>query len=345
MAYETMKNNVINFIDLFSGIGGFRKAFEDLGCKCIFSCEINKFCRKTYEANFSLNHPFAEDIQKVNTQNIPSHDILCAGFPCQPFSLAGVSKKKSLGKKHGLECEQQGNLFFDIVRIIKEKKPKVILLENVKNLVSHNKGTTFSIIQTELIKLGYHISYKIIDAKCFVPQHRERVFIVGFLDNHFFDWSNILYPKKFPKLEDILEEEVEEKYTLSNKLWTYLKNHAEKHKRKGNGFSFGLTSPKKISRTLSARYHKDGSEILIEQINKNPRRLTPRECARLMGFDEDFRIICSDTQAYKQFGNSVVVPVVKAIGKVIIRELNRLHANKLEYFMNEEKMINSYLLA
>lgn len=326
------------FIDLFAGIGGMRIGFECIGGECIFTSEWNPSSRKTYAANFSCNHQFEGDITQVPASGIPAHDVLLAGFPCQPFSIAGVSKKNALGRPHGFLCQTQGNLFFEIARIIEYHRPAAFLLENVRNLVSHDNGKTFKIICNVLEKeLGYQISWRVIDAKSFVPQHRERIFIAGFREKTDFSLKKLLLPdSNIPMLGSILHPEngaekpeppftigsqgrVNEKYTLSDHLWTYLKNYAEKHRAKGNGFGYGLFGPDDVARTLSARYYKDGSEILIRQEGKNPRRLTPRECARLMGFDRkgrpDFRIPVSDTQAYQQFGNAVVPLVVEAVAQ------------------------------
>lgn len=312
------------FIDLFAGIGGMRLAFERAGGKCLFSSEWNEYSKKTYLENFGdIPHG---DITKIDENSIPAHDVLIAGFPCQPFSIAGVSKKKSLGKEHGFLDETQGTLFFDIARILKAKRPRMFLLENVKNLARHDKGKTFQVILNTLKELEYNVSYEIVDACNYVPQHRERIYIVG-MDrsyygiNRYFEFPQHLESK--PCIKEILENKVELKYTLTDKLWSYLKKYAEKHKAKGNGFGFGLVDLNGIARTLSARYYKDGSEILIPQKNKNPRRLTPRECARLMGFPDDFKIPVSDTQAYKQFGNSVAVPVVETIAKAIAPQLTK----------------------
>lgn len=328
------------FIDLFAGIGGLRLGFESIGGQCVFTCEWDRYCQETYRANFPYDeHPIAGDIRKVNEKEIPPHDVLVAGFPCQPFSIAGVSKKNALNRPHGFACEAQGTLFFDVARIIRQHQPRAFLLENVKNLVNHDQGRTFRVMYDILTReLGYHVDTRVIDAKSWVPQHRERIFIAGFRDpNRFtFDTMEVPDPLKGPKLSSILHTEngtekpdppftsgrqasVSDKYTLSNHLWRYLRDYAEKHREKGNGFGFGLFGPDDVARTLSARYFKDGSEILIRQRGKAPRRLTPRECARLMGFDEDrkngFRIRVSDTQAYKQFGNAVVVPAVKAVAQ------------------------------
>lgn len=308
---------MIYFTDLFAGIGGMRLAFESTGAVCNFSSEWDKFCQQTYLANFG-EQP-AGDITQILSDQIPDHDILVGGFPCQPFSIAGVSKHNSLGNDHGFEHPTQGNLFFEVARIIENKRPKAFLLENVKNLVSHDRGKTFSIIKKTLEELGYYIYHQVFDASVILPQHRERIFIVGFREPIAFKFPTL--PNNHPKIKDILETDVDEKYTLTDHLWQYLQNYAEKHRAKGNGFGYGLVDPEGISRTLSARYYKDGSEILVPQKDKNPRRLTPRECARLMGFPDTFRIVVSDTRAYKQFGNSVVVPVVKAIADEIVSSL------------------------
>lgn len=310
------------FIDLFAGIGGIRLAFQNLGGKCVFSSEWNNFAKKTYEANFG-EVPFG-DITQIKEENIPDHDVLLAGFPCQPFSIAGVSKKNALGRSHGFLDETQGTLFFDIARILKHKQPKTFMLENVKNLVSHDKGNTFKVIKNTLTELGYSIHFKVLDGKHFVPQHRERIIIVGFRNDVFegkedFKFPNLPEPKA--KIKDILEEEVEHKYTLSDKLWNFLQEYAAKHKAKGNGFGFGMTDINGISRTISARYYKDGSEILIPQDGLNPRRLTPRECARLQGFPDNFIIPVSDNQGYRQFGNSVTVPLIQAVGKELVKSI------------------------
>lgn len=310
------------FIDLFAGIGGIRLAYQNLGGKCVFSSEWNNFAKKTYEANFG-EVPFG-DITQISEKSIPDHDILLGGFPCQPFSIAGVSKKNALGRKHGFLDETQGTLFFDIARIIEHKKPKAFMLENVKNLVSHDKGNTFKVIKNTLEELGYSIHYQVLNGKHFVPQNRERILIVGFRKDIFNEKENFKFPK-LPEenfaIREILEDEIDSKYTLSDKLWNYLQEYAKKHKAKGNGFGFGMTDLNGISRTLSARYYKDGSEILIPQDGINPRRLTPRECARLQGFPDSYIIPVSDNQAYKQFGNSVTVPLIQAVGKQLVKSL------------------------
>lgn len=333
-----------NFIDLFAGIGGLRKGFESIGGHCLFTSEWNKYAQQTYAANFPDNHPVNGDITKIAADDIPEHDVLVAGFPCQPFSIAGVSKKNALGRLHGFACEAQGTLFFDVARILLAKRPAAFLLENVKNLQSHDRGRTFDvIIRTLREELGYKVFYKVIDAKHFLPQHRERIVIVGFRDDVPFSWDDLILPEKGSSdLSTILHPEdgsqpaeppytesetakVNSKYTLTDKLWQYLQDYAAKHKAKGNGFGFGLVGPKDIARTLSARYFKDGSEILVSRGKKrNPRRLTPRECARLMGYPDDFKIPVSDTQAYKQFGNSVAVPVFCEVARIMLPHIRAL---------------------
>jgi DNA (cytosine-5)-methyltransferase 1 len=330
-----------DFIDLFAGIGGIRAPFEEIGGRCVFTSEWDSYAQRTYGANFPGGHEIQGDITKIRETEIPDHDVLLAGFPCQPFSIAGVSKKNALGRAHGFNDETQGTLFFDVKRILKKKRPKAFLLENVKNLQSHDGGRTFDVILRSLKDdLGYSVHWKVIDGAHFVPQHRERILIVGFQTSVAFDWNILnLAPKKAHTLREILhktdgseprieadsdrffdhnKQRVNRKYTLTDHLWAYLQAYAEKHRAKGNGFGFGLVRPDGISRTLSARYYKDGSEILIYQgSKKNPRRLTPRECARLMGFPDAFKIPVSDTRAYKQFGNAVVVPVIREVARVM----------------------------
>ena len=337
--YRSKPGGSFRFIDLFAGIGGMRKAFDAAGGQCVFTREWNKYARMTYHANYECDHEVAGDITQIEASKIPAHDVLVAGFPCQPFSIAGVSKKNSLGRAHGFEDKTQGTLFFDVARIIAYHRPAAFLLENVKNLKSHDKGRTFNtIMETLEDELGYHIHHKVIDARHWVPQHRERIFIVGFREDVPFDFGQLDLPVASHVLGDILHPEngdeeaeppftegylatVAEKYTLTEKLWAYLQAYAEKHRAAGNGFGFGINDRNSVTRTLSARYYKDGSEILVKQYNKRPRRLTPRECARLMGFDmpgqSQFEIPVSDTQAYKQFGNAVVVPKVKAIAQLM----------------------------
>lgn len=323
---EENKDAKFAFIDLFAGIGGMRIAFERQGGDCVYSNEWNKYCQQTYFANFG-EQPDG-DITKVDARIIPDHDILVAGFPCQPFSIAGVSKKQSMGRATGFEDKTQGTLFFDVCRIIKAKRPKAFMLENVKNLKSHDKGNTFKIIMESLDELDYQVFYSILDGQNYVPQHRERILIVGFDRRRYgndIDFKfNITPVEPKPTVKDILEEDPDSRYTLSDKLWAYLQNYAEKHRAAGNGFGYGMADPDGIARTLSARYYKDGSEILIAQGNGNPRRLTPRECARLQGFPDDFKIVVSDTQAYKQFGNSVVVPLMTDVAGLIVSKLEEL---------------------
>lgn len=322
-----------SFIDLFAGIGGMRLAYESAGGKCVYSSEWNKWSQKTYFANFG-EQPEG-DITKVDENTIPEHDILLAGFPCQPFSIAGVSKKNSMGKATGFEDKTQGTLFFDVCRILRAKRPKAFMLENVKNLKSHDHGNTFRVIMDFLNELDYQVFYQIIDGQSYVPQHRERIIIVGFDRRRYgplIDFEFNLTPRTpKPVLRDILDKEVDDKYTLSDKLWSYLRDYAAKHKAAGNGFGYGLADPDGITRTLSARYYKDGSEILIPQQGKNPRRLTPRECARLQGFPDSFIIPVSDTQAYRQFGNSVVVPLMRDVAGLVVskmKDLDEITANQ-----------------
>jgi len=312
---------LFKFIDLFAGIGGIRLAYQNLGGKSVFTSEIDNFAKKTYEANFG-EIPFG-DITKINENDIPDHDLLLAGFPCQPFSIAGVSKKVSLGREHGFKDKTQGTLFFDIARILDVKKPKAFMLENVKNLLSHDNKLTFKVI-SEILSIDYKLFFKVLDGRFYVPQHRERIIIVGFRKEIFGEDVVFSFPEpdlKERKFKTILDPKPDEKYTLSDKLWNYLQNYAIKHKAKGNGFGFGMTDLNGISRTLSARYYKDGSEILIPQNGINPRRLTPRECARLMGFPDTFVIPVSDNRAYKQFGNSVIVPMIQAVAGQVKKTL------------------------
>ena len=328
------------FIDIFAGIGGFRVGLSRSGGRCVWSCEYDKYSQKTYMRWFG-EKPFG-DINELKTdadieREIPDHDLLSAGFPCQPFSIAGVSKKKSLGHAHGFDDVKQGNLFFKLAKIIEVKRPPVVFLENVKNLKSHDGGRTWEVIRSTLTNdLNYKVFVNIIDAAAFVPQHRERVMIVCFDRNVFGDNPPFSFPETSssdrPQLKNILEQRVDSKYMLSSKLWNYLKEYAKRHKEKGNGFGYGLVGPEDIARTMSARYYKDGSEILIRQSGKRPRRLTPLEAARLMGFDEEraslfghangFPQVVSDTQAYRQFGNAVVPAVIEAVGKEIVAVMN-----------------------
>lgn len=319
------------FIDLFAGIGGLRVGFENIGGKCVFTSEWDKYAAETYRKNFpeDKEHMFAGDIREFTSDDealakIPEHDVLLAGFPCQPFSIAGVSKKNALGRPHGFLDVTQGTLFFDVARIIQHHQPEAFLLENVKNLKRHDKGRTFSTIMAVLEnQLGYKVETRVISAKPWVPQGRERVFIAGFRNREVdFSFDDIVIPEgPEPKLGSILLSEVDDKYTLTPRLWNYLQDYKKKHEAQGNGFGFGLFGPQDVARTLSARYYKDGSEILVDQgEGKRPRRLTPKECARLMGFERgnrNWEIPVSDTQAYKQFGNSVVVPVVEAVAEAM----------------------------
>ncbi len=318
------------FIDLFAGIGGFRLALQNLGGLCIYSSEYDKYAQQTYFANFGET-PFGDITKEETKAYIPKNfDLLCGGFPCQPFSIAGVSKKNSLGRKHGFDDEKQGNLFFHVAQIIQEHRPKAFFLENVKNLVSHDKGNTFKVIKDTLLELGYSFDFKVINGKHFVPQHRERTFMVGFDKQVFgedmkFHFDEVELPEPNHQIRAILEPQVDAKFTLSDKLWNYLQDYAKKHKLKGNGFGFGLVNLNGISRTMSARYYKDGAEILIPQFESNPRRLTPKEAASLQGYPVNFKIPVSDNQAYRQFGNSVVTPLIQAIGKQITNVLANEH--------------------
>lgn len=348
------------FIDLFAGIGGMRRGFESVGGKCIFTSEWNKYANETYLANFTVDHEMVGDITQFRVEDIPPHNVLLAGFPCQPFSIAGVSKKNALGVPHGFECETQGTLFFNIEKIIEYHKPPAFLLENVKNLISHDKGRTFRVIVNTLRdKLGYTLSWRVINAKGYLPQNRERIFIIGMREDRGLRFENItiMDPMDGPKLAAILHPEdgsepeeppytegdmgkVAGKYTLTPHLWEYLQEYADKHKSQGHGFGFGLVGPEDTTRTLSARYYKDGSEILVKQEGRRPRRLTPRECARLMGFDgpgeSGFRIPVSDTQAYRQFGNSVAVPVVREIARFMKPWLTD---NNFQYTSNGQRRL------
>ena len=340
---QSLGDAAFRFIDLFAGIGGLRTAFQAQGGQCVFTSEYDAYAQKTYLANFpdAIEH-MAGDITKVKAKDIPDHDVLLAGFPCQPFSIAGVSKKNALGRAHGFADETQGTLFFDVQRIIAEKRPAAFLLENVKNLVSHDKGNTFRVIRGVLEKeLGYHIHCKVLDGGHWVPQHRERILIVGFREQTDFDWQDVRIPEVRRVLGDILHPQdgseapeghyttgpkakVDARYTLTPNLWAYLQAYAAKHKAAGNGFGFGLVNEQSVTRTLSARYYKDGSEILLSQgARKRPRRLTPRECARLMGFSDEFVIPVSDTRAYQLFAQSPVVPMVEAVAQCVVQRLPR----------------------
>jgi len=339
----------VRFIDLFAGIGGIRKGFEDAGARCVLTCEWNAFARKTYEANFpsAPDHIVAGDINELDASAVPDHDILLGGFPCQPFSVAGVSKKNALGRPHGFKDPTQGTLFFQIKRILEAKRPPAFLLENVKNLKSHDSGRTFRIVLEKLEELGYEIHHRVVDGRHWTPQHRERILIAGFHGDSgprtdFWDLLELPPPDRTMgdyvlhghhpreaenpdgnRYYDRHSGKVHDRYTLSPGLWAYLQAYAAKHRAAGNGFGYGLVGPSTGSRTLSARYYKDGSEILVSQgEGRIPRRLTPRECARLMGFPEDFIIPVSDTQAYRQFGNSVVVPLMKAVADILVEQVS-----------------------
>ena len=323
------RSDGFSFIDLFAGIGGLRRPFEEIGGRCVFTSEWDRFCKETYTANFpepaNSAHAFVGDIRPyaAKPETVPTHDVLLAGFPCQPFSIAGVSKKNALGRPHGFLCDTQGTLFYDLAKIIDHHRPLAFLLENVRNLERHDGGRTFGTIMGILSnELGYSVNPRVIDSSPWVPQKRERIFMVGFREETPFDFDELAIPAgRAPTLRSVFDPEVDSKYTLSRHLWNYLQDYKEKHRRAGNGFGYSLFGPDDVARTLSARYYKDGSEILIKQRGKRPRRLTPRECARLMGFDKpggaEFRIPVSDTQAYRQFGNAVVVPVVRAVAQIM----------------------------
>ncbi len=345
---DSSEYDSFTFIDLFAGIGGMRLGFQRAGGRCVFTSEWDRFAKKTYEANFGPEPHFAGDITEVDAADIPDHDVLLAGFPCQPFSIAGISKKNALGMKHGFECTTQGTLFFDVERIIAAKRPKAFLLENVKNLRSHDGGKTFAVIMATLEELGYKVHVRVVDGQHFVPQHRERILLAGFREDVDFDFNDLPLPPANHTMSEVLHPEdgseapeprytygelatVSEKYTLSDKLWNYLQAYAAKHRAAGNGFGFGKVGPNDRARTLSARYYKDGSEILVDQgPTRNPRRLTPREASRLMGFPDEFVIPVSDTQAYKQFGNSVVVPVMEAVAKLMKPAFMSIQSEALE---------------
>jgi DNA (cytosine-5)-methyltransferase 1 len=340
------RGSAFTFIDLFAGIGGFHLGMHSVGGQCVFSNEWDKYAARTYSEWTRSTDLSTEDIRTLDhRKDIPDHDVLLAGFPCQPFSIAGVSKKNSLGRKHGFSDLEQGNLFFAICDIANAKRPPVMILENVKNLRSHDKGNTWRVINESLDALGYTVHSAVIDAKRWVPQHRERIFLVcfsrqAFTSEEIESFSFPTPPQEGPVLNSILEQNPDPKYMITDKLWAYLQAYAEKHRAKGNGFGYQLVSGQDISRTMSARYYKDGSEILIHQPGwRNPRRLTPSEAANLMGFTSKFAgafghgdslpQVVSDTQAYKQFGNSVSPLVVEAVGKqvkkVLVRRRNRLN--------------------
>ena len=311
---DTQTKTSYRFIDLFAGIGGIRLGFEQVfqeKSSFVFASEIDKYAKTTYSSNYG--HLPSGDITQIEPQEIPSFDILLAGFPCQPFSNAGLKK--------GFE-DTRGTLFFDIAKIVKEHKPQVVFLENVKGFRNHDKGNTFKVVQETLEEMGYKIFSEVLNAKHFgVPQNRERIYIIGFLDHD----VNFKFPnpsEKSVKVGDILDKEVDVKYTISDKLWAGHQRRKLEHKAKGNGFGYSMfTEESEYTSTISARYYKDGSEILIAQKDKNPRKLSPREAGRLQGFPDDFKIVVSDTQAYKQFGNSVAIPVIMELAKNILKEL------------------------
>ncbi len=317
------------FIDLFAGIGGLRRPFEEIGGRCVFTSEWDRFCKETYTANFpepaDSDHEFVGDIRPYaeKPETVPPHDVLLAGFPCQPFSIAGVSKKNALGQPHGFLCNTQGTLFYDLAKIINHHRPPAFLLENVKNLERHDGGKTFATIMHVLrSELGYSVKTRVVDSSPWVPQKRERIFMVGFREPTTFNFDELAIPAgRTPTLRAILDPDVDSKYTLTKHLWNYLQDYKKRHRSAGNGFGYSLFGPDDVARTLSARYYKDGSEILIRQKGRRPRRLTPRECARLMGFEKprqtDFKIPVSDTQAYRQFGNAVVIPAVRAVAQLM----------------------------
>jgi len=328
------------FVDIFAGIGGLRRPFEEIGGRCVFRSEWDRFCKETYTANFMetaySNHEFVGDIRPYadGPESIPPDDVLLAGFPCQPFSIAGVSKKNALGRPHGFMCDTQGTLFYDLAKIIDHHRPLAFLLENVKNLERHDGGQTFATIMHVLEnELGYSVRTRVVNSSPWVPQKRERIFMVGFRQSTAFDFNKLTIPTgQAPTLRTILDTDVDSKYTLTGHLWNYLQDYKKRHRSAGNGFGYSLFGPDDVARTLSARYYKDGSEILIRQVDRRPRRLTPRECARLMGFEKPgetaFRIPVSDTQAYRQFGNAVVVPVVRAVAQIMKPHLVELLARE-----------------
>lgn len=328
------------FVDIFAGVGGLRRPFEEIGGRCVFTSEWDRFCKETYTANFpepaDSDHEFVGDIRPYadEPESVPSHDVLLAGFPCQPFSIAGVSKKNALGQPHGFLCDTQGTLFYDLAKIIDHHRPPAFLLENVKNLERHDGGQTFATIMHVLeVELGYSVKTRVVDSSPWVAQKRERIFMVGFREPTAFDFDELAIPTgQAPTLRTVLDTEVDSKYTLTGHLWNYLQDYKKRHRSAGNGFGYSLFGPDDVARTLSARYYKDGSEILIRQVGRRPRRLTPRECARLMGFEKpggtEFRIPVSDTQAYRQFGNAVVVPVVRAVAQLMKPHLAELLARE-----------------
>lgn len=327
-------NSSLTFVDLFAGIGGMRLGFEQAGFRCVFSCERDKWAQKTYISNFG-DTPWS-DINDLTAAHLPDHDVLVAGFPCQPFSIAGVAKKASLGREHGFRDEGQGRLFFKLEELIREKQPKAFVLENVRGLATHNRGRTLGWILRRLRRAGYeNVSVGLANARGYVPQNRVRLFIVGLRDNAEFEFPPFEGSGLPPRLRDILEVNPDPRFTITDRLWAYLPAYAERHRQRGNGFGFGLADLDGATRTLSARYHKDGAEILIPQEGKNPRRLTPTECRRLMGFPEEFKIVVSNTQAYRQFGNSVVVPVVAELAARVKEYLDGPRTTAIECPLDE----------
>lgn len=334
LPFPPVERPEFTFIDLFAGIGGFRIALQSIGGKCVFSSEWDRHSQRTYQNNFG-EMPFG-DIRAFTGDHvsdrkigrlIPDHDFLVAGFPCQPFSKAGVSARKALGRRHGFSCEIQGNLFFDIVRIVKAKQPRVLLLENVKHLQRHDGGRTFQKIrQTIEEDLGYSFAAEVLDASTLVPQRRERCYMVCFRDRaHDYKFPMPLLKGDPKPLSSILVPNPEDHYTISSRLWEGHQNRTKRNLTRGSGFTAYLAVLSKPSNTLVARYYKDGKECLVPQPGKrNPRKLTPLECARLQGFPGNFKINDSDNQAYRQFGNSVAVPVVTEIAKIIAEELKKM---------------------
>ncbi len=331
----------VRYVELFAGIGGLGEGFRREGATCVYANEFDRYAAKTWQANNPDVTIDVRDVRELEAGSVPSHDVLLAGFPCQPFSIAGISKRNALGVATGMSCENQGTLFFHAARIIKAKTPDLVVLENVKNLVTHDKGRTFAIIRETLEDLGYTVAWRVFDAAAWVPQHRERVFVVARRGDKAcnFDVAEVPEECTWPVLNTVLHHESEteespytirrkgrlrvaDKYTLTEHMWNYLQAYRRKHEAKGNGFGFGLVGKTDRARTLSSRYYKDGSEILVKQVRRRPRRLTPRECSRLQGFDTgrnpEFIIPVSDNQAYKQFGNAVAVPVANAVAKAAL---------------------------
>ena len=330
------------YAELFAGIGGLGAGFAANGGECVYANERDKYAAATYAANNPAVEMDVRDVRDVAPEDVPDHDVLLAGFPCQPFSVAGITKRRAIGRATGMACQDQGNLFFEAARIIDAKRPRAVVLENVKNLLRHDSGRTLAIIGETLSDLGYGVAHRVLDAAAWVPQHRERIFIVALSGRDECDMEAIEVPPKpaWPTLRNVLHQpdgnevaerpythgdkrlRVADKYTLSPHMWEYLQAYKRKHESKGNGFGFGLVGPSDRARTLSARYYKDGAEILVRRRGGNPRRLTPRECSRLMGFDSGrasgFRIPVSDNQAYRQFGNAVAVPAAKAVADAVV---------------------------